>query len=158
MIVPLALISMTYGIFYLIGSRLFAKNKEHIPLFLIFTELLVLFGDYSFHAAENFMIARSRQGKAALGNIMIPMLIFLLFLLLEKMQEEQKIPLTFWGLLFATLTAACLCSTLGTLLACMLVGVTGICAAVSYRRWKILIPMAVCCVPCVVVAMLYVLF
>lgn len=155
--VPLAMISMTYAIYYLLGDRLFAKTREHVPLFLVFTEILVIFGDYSFHSAENFMIARSRQGKAALGNIIIPMLIYLLFLLLEQLQENQKISVAYWALLFVTLTAACLCSTLGTLLACMLVGVTGICAVFCYRRWKFLFPLAACCIPCVGVALLYML-
>lgn len=153
--VPLALIPMTYAIFYLLGSRLFAQKRERIPLFLIATELLIIFGDHSFNTAENFMIARSRQGKAALGNIMIPMLIFLLFILLERLHENREVPCAFWGLLLCTLTATCLCSTLGTMLTCVLVGVTGLLAAFCYRRWKILFPMALCCTPCVVVALLY---
>lgn len=80
-LVPVALISMTYGVFYLLGSRvLFAgegayrKKKWALPAFLLCTEVLVLFGDYSYYTVENFMIARSRQGKAALGSILIPMI------------------------------------------------------------------------------------
>lgn len=154
---PLVLIPMTYGIYYMIGTRLFAQKGRLLPLFLIFTELLVLFGDYSFYTAENFMIARSRQGKAALGNIIIPMLLFLLYLWLEKLQEKRKVTWQDFLLLLSTATAACLCSTLAAFLTCMLVGVTGICAAVSYKRFKFLIPMAMCCLPCVVEALLYVL-
>lgn len=151
------LIAMTYGIYYLLAGRLFAKAKERIPLFLVFAELLVLFGDYSFYTAENFMIARSRQGKAALGNIVIPMLVLLLFLLLEKLQENQRVAAGYWLLLVCTLTAACLCSTLGALLTCMLIGITGLCAAVCYQRWRVLLPLAACCIPCVGVALLYVM-
>lgn len=154
-VLPMVLISMTYAVYYLLGSKIFDKKKECVPVFLIFTELLVLFGDYSFYTVENFMIARSRQGKAALGNIIIPVLILLLFLLVEKLQESQKIPMKYWLLLAAALTASCLCSTLGALLACMLVGITGLCAAISYRRWLVLIPMAMCCIPCVIYAGLY---
>lgn len=154
-LLPLALISMTYAIYYLMGRKLFTKSQESIPVFLIFTELLVLFGDYSIYTVENFMIARSRQGKAALGSIIIPMLILLLFLLLEKLQESQRITFGYWILLAATLTAACLCSTMGALLVCMLVGITGLCATIAYRKWLVLIPMAVCCVPCVIYACLY---
>lgn len=79
-LVPVALISMTYGVFYLLGSRvLFAgegayRKKWALPAFLLCTEVLVLFGDYSYYTVENFMIARSRQGKAALGSILIPMI------------------------------------------------------------------------------------
>lgn len=156
-VLPIVLISMTYAVYYSLGSKVFSKKKECIPVFLIFTELLVLFGDYSFYTVENFMIARSRQGKAALGNIIIPVLILLLFLLVEKLQESQKIGIGLWLLLAAALTASCLCSTLGALLACMLVGITGLCAAVCYRKWLVLIPMAACCIPCVIYAGLYLL-
>lgn len=154
--VPLILIPMTYGIFYLIGRKLCGRSRrERLPVFLVFTQLLVLFGDYSFYTAENFMIARSRQGKAALGNIIVPVLIYLLILLLEKVQEGLKVGWRFWGLLAGAVIAGCLCSTLGALLACMLVGVTGLCAAVCYKKWKILIPMALCCIPAAGFAFLY---
>ena len=162
-LLPIALISMTYGIFYLLGKRvLFAGNGGarkawSLPAFLICTEVLVLFGDYSFYTVENFMIARSRQGKAALGSILIPMLFFLLLTLFRRIQEQQKIPFAFWVLLTAVMTCCCLASTMGALLACMLVGTAGICGAVSYKRWKILLPLAVCCIPCIVYAGMYLL-
>ena len=155
--VPLALIPMTYGIYYLLADRLFAKRRESIPVFLIFTEILVLFGDYSFYSVENFMLARSRQGKAALGSIVIPMLILLLLLLMEKLQEQQRTVPGDWILLASILITGCLCSTLGALLTCMLVGITGLCAAFCYRRWRFLIPMAACCIPCVIYAGIYLL-
>lgn len=153
-LLPVALISMTYGVFYLIGSRGLSQGKN-LPLFLICTEVLVLFGDYSFYTVENFMIARSRQGKAALGSILIPMIFFLLLILFRRLQENQKITVEFWILLTAVMTSCCLASTMGALLACMLIGVAGICGAAAYRKWKILLSLAVCCVPCIVYAGLY---
>lgn len=154
-IVPVALIAMTYGIFYLLGGILLQGKREVRPLFLIFTELLVLFGDYSFYTAENFMIARSRQGKAALGNIVIPMTLLLLLILLRKLQEREEISLNYYLLLAAAGMTGCLCSTLGAMLICLLAGVVGLCAAIAYKRWKILIPMAICCLPAVCYAVLY---
>lgn len=153
-LLPVALISMTYGVFYLIGSRGLSQGKN-LPLFLICTEVLVLFGDYSFYTVENFMIARSRQGKAALGSILIPMIFFLLLVLFRRLQENQKTTMEFWILLTAVMTSCCLASTMGALLACMLLGVAGICGAAAYRNWKILLPLAACCMPCVVYAGLY---
>jgi len=153
--VPLMLIPMTYGIYYLIGMKLFRKKKEHLPLFLVLTQILVLFGDYSFYSVENFMIARSRQGKAALGSIIFPMMVFLFLMILDRMQEQQKIEFIWWLLLTATVLSACLCSTLGAFLSCLLTGVTGICTAAVYRKWKFLIPMAACCLPAVGYALLY---
>jgi 1,4-dihydroxy-2-naphthoate octaprenyltransferase len=43
------------------------------------------------------------------------------------------------------------------LLVCMLVGITGLCAAFVYRKWWIVIPLGVCCMPCAVYAGLYLL-
>lgn len=65
------------------------------------------------------MIARSRQGKAALGNIIIPMIVFLFMLLFERYKEEKKAEWMIWVLLAAAVTSACLCSTLGTFLMCL---------------------------------------
>lgn len=153
-LLPVALISMTYGVFYLIGSRGLSQGKN-LPLFLICTEVLVLFGDYSFYTVENFMIARSRQGKAALGSILIPMIFFLLLILFRRLQEKQRITVGFWILLTTVMTSCCLASTMGALLACMLVGVAGICGAIAYQNRKLLLPLAACCVPCIIYAGMY---
>ena len=154
-VVPVALIATTYGIFYLLGGILLKEKKDALPLFLIFTELLVLFGDYSFYTAENFMIARSRQGKAALGSIVIPVILLLLLSLLRQLQEGENLTLKYYVLLAAAGMAACLCSTMGAMLCSLLVGIAGLCAAIAYKRWKILIPLALCCLPTVCYAVLY---
>lgn len=154
-VLPLVLISMTYAVFYLLGCRLFPEKDGKLPLFLIFTELLVLFGDYSYYTVENFMIARSRQGKAALGSIVIPFILYLLLVMVQKLQEKEKIPASLYLLLAAGAVTGCLCSTLGALLLCMLIGVTGVVAAICYRERRILLPMMACCIPCVCYALLY---
>lgn len=154
-VVPVALIAMTYGVFYLLGKILLREKKDALPLFLIFTEILVLFGDYSFYTVENFMIARSRQGKAALGSIVIPVILLLLLLLLRQLQEGEAVSLKYYILLAASNVAGCLCSTMGAMLCCMLAGIVGLCGAVAYKRWKMLIPVALCCLPNVCYAFLY---
>ena len=153
--VPIVLIPMTYAIFYLIGARLFPDKGGKLPLFLVFTELLVLFGNYSIYSMENFMIARSRQGKAALGSIVIPFVMLLLLILCEKLQKKQNVSPKFYLLLTAAAFTGCLCSTMGALLMCLLVGVTGLVAALASKRYRILFPMAAACVPCVCFAILY---
>ena len=156
-VLPVVLISMSYAIFYLIGAKLFPEGGGRLALFMIFTELLVLFGDYSFYTAENFMIARSRQGKAALGNIVIPFLIFTMLVLMKKLQDGLRVSASLYLLVGAEAVTACLCSTLGALLICMAVGVAGVSAAVCYRKFRFLLPLAACCIPCVCYALLYLL-
>lgn len=152
---PVAFISMTYAVFFLLGSKLLPRGDARLPLFLAFTELLVLFGDYSFQSAENFMIARSRQGKAALGSIVIPFALFLLLLLCRKLSEKQRIPGALYLLLVAAALTGCLCSTFAALLLGMLFGTVGLIAAVTFRQWRFLPPLAACCLPCVCYALLY---
>ncbi|MDL2302615.1 DUF6077 domain-containing protein [Lachnospiraceae bacterium OttesenSCG-928-D06] len=155
-LLPVILIPMTYGIYYLIGTQVFRKkNRKKLPLFMVMTQLLVLFGDYSSYTAEKFLIARSRQGKAALGNIIIPILFYILLVLFRKIQEEKEIGYMWWILLASALTAGCLCSTLGAFLGALFVAISGICGAVCYKRFKLLIPMALSCMPAVGFALLY---
>lgn len=154
-LLQLILIPQTYGIFYLMGSRLLAGKRQQLPLFLLFTEVLVLFGDYSYYSMENFMLARSRQGKAALGSILLPLLLYLLLLLVTECKEQRKPSGGLWLFLVCVMCACCLCSTMGAMLACLLVAAVGLCTAVCYRRPLILLPMAACCTPCVVFAALY---
>lgn len=154
-VLPVVLIAMTYGIFYQIGLKIFEKKDGRLPLFLLFTELLVLFGNYSIYTPENFMIARSRQGKAALGNIVIPFLLLLFLIFLKSLQEKRRIPPLLYLLFCAAATTGCLCSTLGALLVCMAVGIVGLLGSICYRRPGILAPLAVCCMPCVFYALMY---
>lgn len=154
-VMPLVLISMAYAVFGLLGARLFPEKGWKLPLFMIFVELGVVFGDYSIYTVENFMIARSRQGKAALGSIVLPFLLLVLLGLMKKLQEKEKIPFSMYLLLGAAAVSACLCSTLGSLIVCMGMGIVGILGAVSYKRPGILPPMALCCLPCVCYALLY---
>ena len=153
--VPLALIPTTYMIFYQIGGQLFEKKKEKLPLFLSLTALLVIFGNYSIYTAENFMLARSRQGKAALGSIVIPMTFLMFFLILDRVEKGQKDQWMLWLLLGSVVTAACLCTTLGTMLMCLLLGVTGLCCAFVYKRLGLAVKTGLCCIPALVYAVLY---
>lgn len=154
---PMMLIAMAYGIYYLFSLSLFPEQGGQRALFMIFTELLVLFGNYSVYTSETFLIGRSRQGKATLGSIVVPFLLFLLLTLLKKMQSKEKIPIWLYLLLGAAGMAGCLCSILGALLACMAVGMCGLLGAVCYRNPKILLPLMACCVPCMGYALLYVM-
>lgn len=155
LVLSCVLIALSYAVLYLLGRHLFPEKDAKLPLFMLFTELLVLFGDYSFYTAENFMIARSRQGKAALASIVIPFLFYLLLLWLRAQEKREKLPAMFYPLLFGTVASGCLCSTLGALLTCMLTGIVGVLGAAGYKRWMQLFPVAVCCAPGVCFAAIY---
>lgn len=154
-VLPLVLILMAYAIYYLIACQLFEKDTKKIPFFMIMTELLVIFGGYSVYSAENFLLVRASQGKAVIANIILPFLLYLMMLLLKKLQHQERANVFFWGLLASTMIAGCLCSTLGTMLTCMFLGIVGVCAVFAYRKWSVLVPMALCCVVPAGIAFLY---
>jgi len=152
---PLILIVMFYGIVYLLGEKLFGAEGAKLPLFLALTGLLVLFGGYSLYSAESFLLARTIQGKAILGNLVLPMLILLLLVLLERLSQGARCPFGLWILLWAVMLTGCLCSTQGTVLVCLLTAVAGLCSAAAFRKWKFLFPLASSCIfPCIY-ALLY---
>lgn len=152
--VPIVLILMAYAIYYLVGSQLLEGRKEYLSLFMIILEVIILFGGYSVYSAENFLLVRTSQGKAVLANIVIPVLFLLFMLLLNRIQQKEKTGTT-WFLLASSMIVACLCSTLGALLVCVLLGIVGLCIVVCYRRWKALFAIAACCLFPVCVAALY---
>ena len=153
---PVVLIAMAYGIYYLFSLSLFPEQGGQRALFMIFTELLVLFGNYSVYTSETFLIGRLRQGKAMLGSIVVPFLLLLLLELLKKLHRGERIPALLYLLLGAAAVTGCLCSTLGTLLICMAIGLCGVLGAFCYKRAGILLPLMACCIPCGVYALLYI--
>ncbi|MCM1056994.1 MAG: DUF6077 domain-containing protein [Firmicutes bacterium] len=154
-VLPMALIAMAYSIFYLIGRSLVGNNRRELPLFMLFIELLVIFGGQSLYTSENFLLVRTAQGKAVLADIVIPFLIWLLFILAERLQRGEKAGVSYWLLLGMTMVSGCLCSTQGALLVCLLAGAGGLCIAVCCRRIKMLLPVSVCCVIPAVFLVLY---
>lgn len=154
-VLPIILIIMSYTIYFQISERLFPAGTRKRPLFMLLLELLVLFGGSSLYTAENFLLVRTAQGKAVLANIVIPYMFLLFLMILEDMQENKKISIRYWILMMFTMMAGCLCSTQGALLTCILAGVVSLCAAISYRRWRILVPILVCCIIPVCMLCLY---
>lgn len=152
---PVVLIMMSYTVYFLIGKQLFPDGGRKLPLFMLLLEVLILFGGYSLQSAENFLLVRTAQGKAVLADIIIPFLFLLFYNILEKLQQAGKTGAWIWLLTAAAVIAGCLCSMEGTLLACMLLGLAGMCMIVCYRRWKLVLPLAGCSVAPACVALLY---
>lgn len=152
---PTIFIAMSYIIYYLLGRKLFVNSVRRLPLFLLFLGTLVLFGGYSLYSAENFMLVRTAQGKSVMANIIIPFIFVLLFALIQSLQQGERIHHQFWLLLGLTGVAGCLCSTQGALLTCILMAAAGLCIVMTYKSWKLLIPMSLCCVMPMCYAILY---
>ena len=151
---------MAYGFYGMIGERLMdfepLEKSWKRPLFLVMVALLVTFGGYSIYSPEKFLITRAAQGKAVLANVIIPAIIYLLMLTMERLEKKEKVPFLTWLAFFATMTAGCLCSSFGGFLICILMGVCILCASIAYRRWLLLVGAAFAMITPVVVGALYV--
>lgn len=156
-VLPMVLIAMAYSVFYLTGRSLVGNSRRGLPLFMLFIELLVIFGGQSLYTSENFLLVRTAQGKAVLASIVIPFLVWLLFILAERLQRGEKAGFSYWLLLSMAMVSGCLCSTQGALIVCLLSGVGGLCIAVCCRSWRVLLPLAACCVVPAAFALLYLL-
>lgn len=140
LVMPVLILCMAYACYYLIGKKLLeGKEKEwQLPLYMCLIELLVIFGGYSTYTKENFLLVRAGQGKAVLANVVMPFLFYLLYLLMERLEERKKTDLRIWIQFVLTVMAGCLCSTLGSVLLCMLLAIGIFLGALCYRKWHLI--------------------
>lgn len=108
------LIPFTYIIYNLIGEKLFGDNKEKKYMFLCMVAVFVIFAHYSYYSSEVFLLTRTRQGKAALGNIIVPLL-FYVFMDISS-EEEFSISVKNYVRILLIAVAAMITSMFGNIL------------------------------------------
>ncbi len=155
-LMPPILIMLTYVIYLETGRLLCAGKKKLLPVFMIFVSLLQIFGNYSIYPASTFLLTRSRQGKAALGNVILPFFILLLLKIAEEVKEQGKAGWQNVLWMFMAMTAGCLCSTMSGFLCCMLVMMSAFLLCLLYRKPWILCQGLLACLPGVAYALLYI--
>ena len=154
-LMPLFLIPVTYVIYNAIGARLFENDRNKKYMFLALMAVFVMFSHYSYNASEVFLLTRARQGKEALGNIVIPFLFLILF---ENCKKEQ------WNItwksyitiIFIEISGG-LCSVFGNLLVLVLLFAGFIYTFFRKVRWWERIKLASLAVPPLLLLLLYVI-
>ncbi len=150
------LIPATYCIYGLLGDKLFKGKKRAVAIFMIFVAIAIMWGNVSVYTAETFLLTRTRQGKAALANLAIPAIILLMYMIGERLAEKKKVEPALWIMVFAAVTTACFFSTFGGFLTALLLGVTGLCMIVTYKRWQLLLPFGISVMPAAVYSVMYI--
>lgn len=153
--IPLVLIPLTYIIYYHIGRVLLEERKQYISVFLNFVALLQIFGNYSIYPASTFLLTRTRQGKAALGNIIIPFLVYLLIMLVKDAEKKGYGSFSCVFRLLMLSFAASLCSTMSGFLVMFLAGMVFLWLYVKYHKWQLILQYFVSFLPCIAYALLY---
>ncbi len=166
-LMPLVLIPVTYVLYLEIGRLLcrdvvigkerkeWVKQETLLPVFMIFVSLLQIYGNYSIYPASTFLLTRTRQGKAALGNVILPFFLLLLYEIAEEVKKQGKAGIQNVLWLMAAMMAGCLCSTMAGFLCGMLVTLTAFLLFILYRRPHVLWQGLLGCVPGIVYALMY---
>lgn len=151
-VLPLALIPLTYLIYYQIGSVLFKKKKELLPMFMVLIALWQVFGNISVYTTETFFLTRTWQGKSFAGNVVIPAVLWIFLMLYDNSREAGL-----WILLGALNLAGGASSSLAVLLSCLMTVGFGFLFAAGRKEFGILVRSVLACVSGGMYVLLYLL-
>ncbi|MDD3368810.1 MAG: DUF6077 domain-containing protein [Lachnospiraceae bacterium] len=163
-LLPLVLIPLTYLYFYLIGRKLLEKESDHasetphklldnLPVFMILISLLQIFGNVSLYTNATFFLTRTWQGKSVLANLVMISVSWLLLCVAKDGKVDKSVMI----LLFCTNMTAALATTMGVFLTAVLIAGVGFFLSIYHRSFQLLWRLGLCCIPCVVYALLYVM-
>ncbi len=152
---PWCMILFTAAVLYMLSGSMFKDESKKRGMFMFFAFVLIMFGDYSIHTPENFLLARSRQGKAALASFILPFMFLLIYGIIREYNDRKKVHPVRLIMVMLTGLAGALCSTLGGVLCVSLVLTGSLCMLLTYRKFKYPFIMAVCSVPCLIFPVLY---
>lgn len=147
-VMPLFVLPLVYYVYYQIGKSLFKEKKEIVPVFMIFINMLYMFGNVSLSTPATFLLMRSWQGKALFSNLALPMIFWLFLLMFEDVsavneaagtKEKLKITAPCWIMLALVNVLSCICTELGVALGCGLVAILTIVLLYASKRWTVLV-------------------
>ena len=151
---PLLFLLFAYGIYLLIAKQ-FCKEKREVPLVMLLSSIVLMFGNYSVYSTETFLMTRIRQGKASLGSFVFPLGFYLLLLLAKRTEGRKKERIILYILLGLNGFVAALFSTMGNLIYPCMVILGGVCVCVSQKSIKKFFPILLTCIPSGVMAAMY---
>ena len=153
---PWTMILLSFSVLFLMARNLLSGDTKKRGIFLFFASVLIMFGDYSIYPAENFLLARARQGKAGLAAFVLPYLVCLMIRIAKQLGEKGKCGFRELALIAFTGLAASLCSTIGGALSLALVSVSALVMAVTYKKLKVPALMVVMNLPAAAFVLLYI--
>ena len=139
-----------YCMFCLVADRLLEKNRNYKSLFMMLISIWLCLGNVSIYTVETFSLTRIWQGKGLMAGIILPMLILCLLYL-----AEEEVDKGVWLLLEICIISACFATTTSLLLVPTLMGMSSLILAFRKKSVVWIGKMLLCCIPCLVVAVLY---
>lgn len=148
-IIPVLFILISYLLWWEMGNSLYdTTDKKWI--FFLFVNLLNIFGNTSVYTQSSFLLFRIWQGKAMLPNIILPAFLVTFLSIYQHSQEKKN-----WLIIITIVIAGCCCSSMAVPLGIMVVVSGCLILAIKLKDWKTLIYGAMCCIPCLLIGLAY---
>ena len=152
-ILPVILFAFSTSVYFNIGKMLFKKDRRKASNFLLFYLIIMIFSPLGQSTGHGlFALLLISQGKALVFVAMIP-LCFYLYMRLFWYESKRAD----WVLLFLLMLASCMVSSMGVIFGAMCLGILGISHLILTRKIKDVVYLAICCIPNVVFAVIFVL-
>lgn len=158
---PLFYMPLAYGLYYRMGKH-FLQREGNIGAqgkFLFFFALMHMIGNYYVFSPENFLVTRMWQGKALFAAVGIPTLWLCgqEALFSEEKTKSKAVRIKTWILLTCVLLACTFMGETGLFLGPFLLGCQTLAACFVTKKWKKILPAVLCCLPEVVLFVVYLL-
>lgn len=148
---PAFLIPLAYMVYWQLGYKLFKEDSNKTNVFCIIISVIYMFGDFSTRANFVLLLYRIWQGKAILGNIILPMIWFMLYDCITDNRISK------WIVLYITIIAGCFVSQMGIGLIPISVGILSLIFMIKYRKLNYVIKSVCAILPCLIYLLLYVI-
>lgn len=73
---PVILVPMAYSVYYLLAKEFYENSPKKVTIFMIFVNLIIIFGAYSWYTTTFRLDVCIWQGKAVMATIMLPFLLY----------------------------------------------------------------------------------
>ena len=150
-VLPVILLLFTYGVFIILGQELFRNFTEKTGWMVFLSALHLTYAGYTTSTQGSMMLLRIWQGKALLASALLP-LIFYMFLRFIRQKETWADWLLMTGIMFA----CCMVSSMGIMIGAIMYGCCGLVAAGMRKNMLLLGKMALCAIPNVILALVYI--
>lgn len=151
-VMSLTVVAMYNLLIFMIGGRLFKDNKKSQLMFMFFASLMLFFFS-SIYTPAQFLVTRSYEGKAILGNVVLPFIIYLTILIYEDAKREDS-----YIYLFLTCLGATALSNSANMLLPVMLFVMLLPAFIKLKEKRIVISACISAAPCVILLLLYVAY
>lgn len=150
---PSIAIPLEIMIYALIAKKIFKEDNKKVVHFLILLCITYIFGFISPHANFSFFAYRSWQGKALIGNFIIPLV---LLLYINCMENKEYI--INWIVFILAMIASCFVTSMGVFLVPIEVGILSIISFFQTKKFTTSIKIVSCCIPQIIVGIVYLIF